>query len=65
MANESTEDEYREIAPDGQLWVCGACGKSGKDRVKVGDESCFLNAILCYERKNEQGRWVAVPGAKR
>ena len=37
-------------APEGQIWVCGACGKKNKNRVEVGDESCFLNAVLCYDR---------------
>lgn len=30
------------------LWVCLACGRHNVDRYKVGDESCFLNAALCY-----------------
>lgn len=37
-------------APDGQVWVCQMCGKHNKRRDKVGDESCFLNAVLCYDR---------------
>lgn len=43
-----------QIAPDGQIWVCGACGKRSKDlygeqAVNHGwDESCMLNACLCY-----------------
>jgi hypothetical protein len=37
-------------APKGQIWVCAACGKSNSNRVNVGDESCFLNAVLCYDR---------------
>jgi len=60
----STE-EYQEVAPDGQIWVCAACGKTAKDRTKLGDESCFLNAVLCYEKKNHQDEWTAVPGAGR
>lgn len=36
-------------APDGQIWVCSACGKRGKDATKVGDESCFRYAMLCWE----------------
>jgi hypothetical protein len=34
-------------APDGATFVCGACGKHGQQRDRIGDESCFLNAILC------------------
>lgn len=41
-------------APEGQVWVCGACGKRSQDRygfqnISYGwDESCMLNAVLCY-----------------
>ena len=37
------------IAPDGYLWVCHACGKTETDRYgeKGGwDESCMLNCAL-------------------
>ncbi len=46
-------------APVGQVWVCGACGRTGQNRTTVGDESCFLNAVLCLEEK-VAGAWVAV-----
>jgi hypothetical protein len=42
-----------DIAPDGFVFVCGACGKLSKDRYgyqaesKRWDESCMLNAVLC------------------
>lgn len=42
------------IAPEGQIWVCLACGKTEKDRygTKDGwDESCMLNSALAYEDK--------------
>lgn len=35
-------------APEGQIYVCGACGKTFKDPYKV-DVSCMLNRVLCYE----------------
>ena len=44
-------------APDGQIYVCSACGKRSRDlygRKKIDpwwDESCMLNAVLCYENK--------------
>lgn len=44
-----------EVAPEGQVWVCGACGKRSKDRYgfqkidRGWDESCFLNSVLCLE----------------
>jgi hypothetical protein len=55
------------IAPDGQVWVCLACGKTARDRFGLEphangwDESCMLNAALCYEDKltrSEDGRRV-------
>lgn len=43
------------IAPEGAIWVCGACGKTSKDRYgdagSSWDESCMLNAILCHAEK--------------
>ena len=44
-----------EIAPEGQVYVCGACGKRSRDRygsarIDYGwDESCMLNSVLCYD----------------
>jgi transposase-like protein len=44
-------------APAGQVFVCSACGKRSKDRygyraIDAGwDESCMLNAVLCYVTK--------------
>ncbi len=54
------------VAPEGQLWICAACGKRSKDRYgdqaidRSWDVSCTLNAVLCYEEKNEEGKYVAV-----
>jgi hypothetical protein len=45
-----------EIAPDGQIWVCAACGKRSRDRygeqaVNSGwDVSCTMNAVLWDEK---------------
>lgn len=54
-------DEKR-FAPTGAVWVCGACGKTSKDRYGDGrsswDESCMLNAILCFERQPGSLDWV-------
>ena len=53
--------KYPQIAPEGQVFVCGACGKTAKnlygdphpqgdDSVPTNwDESCVLNAVLCKE----------------
>ena len=46
-----------EVAPEGQVWVCTACGKRSQDRYgnqrinRGWDESCMLNSVLCYEDK--------------
>ena len=53
--------KLQDIAPVGQVWVCGACGKYSSNRYNVGDESCYMNAVLCYEDslKIENGRVVS------
>lgn len=44
-----------QIAGEGLVWVCMACGKRSKDlygnkAINFGwDESCMLNAIVCEE----------------
>lgn len=47
-------------APEGAVWVCPCCGKYNKNRHRVGDESCYINAVLAYEDslKIEKGRVV-------
>jgi hypothetical protein len=57
MRDKTWKTKYN--APPGQVWVCAACGKHGQNRVDIGDESCFLNAVLCYDRQP----WEAVPEA--
>lgn len=64
-----------KIAPEGEVFVCGACGKRSRDRygseaIDQGwDESCMLNAVLCYadKRFDENGLlgWHAVTAGKR
>lgn len=62
--------DYPDWAPDGQIFVCGACGKTSKsiygedpDNPIGWDESCMLNAVLCYEHKRTpDGLWMAVEG---
>jgi hypothetical protein len=58
----SIETPAKYLAPDGQIWVCGACGRNGKDRTRLGD-SCFTWAVLCYERVSDSENWCAVPDA--
>lgn len=49
--------ELEKLAPDGQIYLCGACGKRNKNKYKVGDESCYMNSVLVYEAsiKEEDG----------
>lgn len=57
------------IAPEGKLWVCLACGKTAKDQFgEEGgwDESCTLNSYLYSEselERNADGRVTAIKGA--
>ena len=44
----TSSDPQKHVAPEGQEWMCGACGKHGKNRMCIGDESCFLNAVLVW-----------------
>lgn len=43
------------IAPEGKIFVCGACGKTSKElhggptAMPFWDESCALNAVLANE----------------
>jgi hypothetical protein len=41
--------EPEKLAPEGQTWLCGACGRHNKNKYKVGDESCYMNSVLVYE----------------
>lgn len=59
----SDEVDVDYVAPDGQTWVCAACGKNGRDRMGIGDSSCFLNAVLCYVDRAD-GVWRAAKGAE-
>lgn len=48
------------VAPVGQVYVCGGCGRQSRGVLEFRDESCMLNAVLCYEKKGDLGQWVAV-----
>lgn len=43
-----------KTAGNGEIYVCGACGKTFKDPYKV-DVSCMLNRVLCKEDSLEYG----------
>lgn len=53
-------------APEGQIWVCGACGKTSTTRYGFKDSSCMSNAVLCYDREQNgrQAVWEAVDKAE-
>ena len=60
-------EKLEEMAPEGQVWVCGACGKYNKNRYAVGDVSCYINSILCYDDetlKKDKGRVVSARAIK-
>jgi hypothetical protein len=57
-------------APSGQIYVCGACGKTSSTRYGFDknerqvadpgwDESCMLHAVLCSTEKVD-GKWQAI-----
>jgi hypothetical protein len=52
-------------APPGTIYVCAACGRTGSVRRGIGDESCWLNAVLVYEKKNDDGSYRAVSEDER
>ncbi len=50
------------IAREGTIWLCGACGRSGKDRDAIGDTSCRTWAVLVHENtimRDETGRIIS------
>lgn len=61
-----------QIAPEGQVWVCGACGKRARSRYgfdaqhqstaidRGWDESCMLNAVLCFAERTPSGQYSPV-----
>lgn len=67
--------DYQELpypidAPDDQIYVCAACGKTSKsvygDPGSGWDESCFMNRVLCYDGYDElMDCWHAVLGWRR
>lgn len=55
------DDNEPNTAREGTIWMCGACGKTDKDRFKVGDESCYMKAVLVLESsivRDETGRAI-------
>ena len=68
----SQETKGTDIAPDGQIWICQACGKRSKSQFGFDaagkrtnldhgwDESCMMNSVLVYEKKREGRYWPVV-----
>lgn len=62
-----------EIAGEGQVFVCDACGKRSKDKYgnqaidAEWDASCMLHAILCDEKSLviENGRVIKAEPSKK
>jgi hypothetical protein len=60
-----TSNDLFTPAPEGQVWVCAACGKTSptkaptRDSTPGWDEACMMGAVLCYAEK-KGAQWVAV-----
>lgn len=54
-------DDDFDDAPEGQVWVCGVCGRHGKNRYNLSDISCGTWAVLCYEKADADELWKRVP----
>ena len=60
-------------APEGQVWVCSACGKRARTRAGFDrsgksttidhgyDSSCMTHAVLCYAKRQGEVYQVVVP----
>ena len=57
----SVKGSSNRVAPKGQVYVCGACGKRSRDRYgdmpidRMWDVSCMMHAVLVYEDSIELG----------
>jgi hypothetical protein len=66
-----TIEKGSELAPEGQIYVCAACGKRARSRFGFDamgrstwidhgwDTSCMTHAVLCYAEK-KGGDWIPV-----
>lgn len=51
-----------QVAREGMIWMCGACGKTNKDRDASWDPSCRTWAVLVREdsiKRDETGRAIS------
>ena len=60
---ESEADVSDSKAGDGQIYVCAACGRTSKTRYGMGDSSCVLHAVLCYDNPSngDNGKPIWMP----
>lgn len=61
----TVDNGHDRFAPPGAIWVCGACGKTAKDKYGIEgerspgwDESCMLNAVLCHDKQRFDDKGV-------
>lgn len=59
MADESCVRSHE--ARPGTIWVCPACGRTSKNKNKLGDTSCVTWAVLCFEKADPAAPWQAAP----
>ena len=56
------------VEPRAIVWLCAACGRVDKNRMTVGDESCYLHAQAVYAdsivRVGDKVTAVAAPEPK-
>jgi hypothetical protein len=55
------DENEPNIARAGTVWMCGACGKTHKDRDQFSDSSCRTWAVLVHEAsiiRDESGRAI-------
>lgn len=51
-----------EVAREGTVWLCGACGKTNRHRTENWDSSCRTWAVLVHENtivRDETGRVIS------
>lgn len=55
------------LAGPREIWVCGMCRRSGKNRRTIGGECCFTHSFLCDDGSLEilEGRVVDCQAATK
>jgi hypothetical protein len=58
----AADKDESEIAREGTIWLCGACGKTNRHRSDNWDSSCRTWAVLVHESsivRDESGRVIS------